>query len=256
MAEDSGAKNSGFAMLEVQATYRQGSFLLDASFRLKAPWAIIFGPSGTGKTTLLRILAGLIKIDQGAILLDGLILADAARGIHIRAGHRNIGLITQQPALFPHMSVQENVAFGLHNMNGKERDTRVAAMLELVQAQALSHRPARQLSGGEAQRVALARALVLKPRLLLLDEPFSALDGKLRQTIISDLTAWLAAHAIPAISVTHDVTEAFQTQAEILVLHEGRMTAQGPPDQVLAAERERLVAILSANRQRPALARE
>jgi ABC-type sulfate/molybdate transport systems ATPase subunit len=248
------ADDNGFAMLEVQATYRQGSFLLDAAFRLDSPWAIIFGPSGSGKTTLLRILAGLIRLKHGFARLDGLVLADASQGIHIHAGHRNIGLVTQQPALFPHMTVRENVAFGLRTFSRKEQDERVRTMLELVQAEGLSQRAARRLSGGEAQRVALARALAIKPRLLLLDEPFSAIDGKLRQTIISDLTAWLAAQDIPAISVTHDVTEAFQTKAEVLVFHEGRMIAQGPPDEVLALERERLVAILAANQPRQALA--
>ncbi len=243
-------------MLEVQATYRRGSFLLETAFRLESPWTVIFGPSGSGKTTLLRILAGLLMLERGSIRLDGNVLADTSCGIHIRAGHRSIGLVTQQPALFPHMSVQENVAFGLRDLDRKERETRVAAMLELVQAEVLSQRSARQLSGGEAQRVALARALVQRPRLLLLDEPFSALDGKLRGIILTDLTSWLAQHKIPAISVTHTVTEAFQTKAEVLIFREGKMIAQGPSEEVLAAERERLLSILSLNQQRPALVRE
>lgn len=242
-------------MLEVQARYRRGSFLLDAAFRIESPWSVIFGPSGSGKTTLLRILAGLLKLEEGFIHLDGQVIADASRDIHIRAGHRNIGLVTQHPALFPHMSVQENVAFGLQDFNRKERDARVASMLELVQAETLSQRSARQLSGGESQRVALARTLAQKPRFLLLDEPFSALDGKLRQTIITDLTSWLAQYRIPVISVTHTVTEAFQTRAEVLVFREGRMIAQGQPDKVLASERESLLSILSSPKQ-PALVPE
>lgn len=243
-------------MLEVEATYRRGSFLLDAAFQLDAPWAVIFGPSGSGKTTLLRILAGLLELNHGHIRLNGNLLADSSKRIHIRAGHRNIGLVTQQSALFPHMNVKENVAFGLRKLERKEREFQVSAMLELVQAEALARRSARQLSGGEAQRVALARALAQRPNLILLDEPFSALDGKLRQTIISDLTFWLAAHRIPAISVTHTLSEAFQTKAEVLVFHEGRIVAQGPSDEVLAAEREQLLSILLSSQQRPALVPE
>lgn len=231
-------------MLEVQATYRRTSFLLDVAFQLDSPWAVVFGPSGSGKTTLLRILAGLLELDHGYVRLNGQVLADSSKKVHIRAGHRNIGLVTQQPALFPHMTVQENVAFGLRNLDRRERETQVSAMLELVQAESLARRSARQLSGGEAQRVALARALAQKPSLMLLDEPFSALDGKLRQTIISDLTFWLTGHKIPAISVTHTIAEAFQTKAEVLVFHEGRIVAQGPSDQVLAAEREELLSVL------------
>lgn len=243
-------------MLEVQVKYRRESFQLDMAFQLDSPWAVIFGPSGSGKTTLLRILAGLLELDSGYIRLNDHLLADAAAGVHIRAGHRNIGLVTQQPALFPHMSVQENVAFGLRALDRRERDAQVALMLELVEAGNLAHRSVKQLSGGEAQRVALARALAPKPHLVLLDEPFSALDGKLRQTIISNLTAWLTEHSIPAISVTHTIAEAFQTRAEVLVCQEGKIVAQGPSDQVLAAERERLLTILLSSQQRLALAPE
>lgn len=239
-------------MLEIKGRYKRGAFRLEANFRIECPWAVVFGPSGSGKSTLLRLIAGLLELDSGVILLNGRALADTERGVHIRPGHRGISMVTQQPALFPHLSVTENVGFGLRDLARGEKETRIDDMLELVQGQALRHRSARELSGGEAQRVALARALAIQPQLLLLDEPFSALDGKLRQTVICNLSAWLEKKKIPAISVTHDAAEAFQTNAEVLVFQEGKMIAQGPSSIVLGKEKERLLSLLTTS-HKPAL---
>src|SRR6202008_4442643 len=126
---------------------------------LTSPWTGLFGPSGTGKSTILRILAGLIQPQNGKITMQNRVLLDMRQGIFIQAGRRRIGYVTQQPALFPHMTVRRNVAFGLHTLAPEERDQRVKEMLRLFRVEELSERLPKELSGGEYQRVALARAL-------------------------------------------------------------------------------------------------
>jgi ABC-type sulfate/molybdate transport systems ATPase subunit len=235
-------------MLEFSITARRGHFQLEVDCRMAAGWTVVFGPSGAGKSTLLRILSGLEKPDHGRIIFDGETLTDTASGNNVKPGRRRTALVAQHPALFPHLSVAANVAYGLANLNPGSRAARVREMLELAGAQQLAHRRPRDLSGGEAQRLALARSLAPMPRLLLLDEPFSALDGASSDSLLSRLQAWTSEHRVQTIMVTHDATDAFAAAEEVALLRDGRLAALGPATQALAKERERIVARLDGSR--------
>jgi ABC-type sulfate/molybdate transport systems ATPase subunit len=243
-------------VLEFALNARRGSFHLQVECALSAPLTVIFGPSGAGKTTLLRLLAGLDKSRpgepiEGRVLFGGAILADTAHGEWRAPGRRQIALITQQSALFPHLTASENVAYGLRGLNrgldGANRAVRVNEMLSFVGAAELASRHPRDLSGGQAQRIALARALATSPRLLLLDEPFSALDGAASDALLVRLQDWLRERNVQAVLATHDVSDALATGAEVLLLKEGRLAALGPAAEVLADERSRLLARLKPN---------
>ncbi len=228
-------------MLKFQLEARRGGFHLQLECAFASEWTVIFGPSGAGKSTLLRMLAGLDLPEQGVILLDGQTLTDTDRGLHLAPGKRRAALVAQEPALFPHLSVTANVAYGLAGLDGAARAERVEEMLALVGAGELAGRHPGDLSGGEAQRVALARALAPLPRLLLLDEPFSALDGAASDAMLERLQRWLREHRVQTVLVTHDATDAYATGAEVALLHEGRLAALGPAATALAVERERII---------------
>lgn len=238
-------------MLELAFNARRGSFHLEIECRFASDWTVIFGPSGSGKSTLLRLLAGLDRntsgaSSQGVVTLDGRILTDTVRHVWRKPGRRRTSLVAQQPSLFPHLSVEANVAYGLNNLDRAIRATRVAEMLELVDATDLvKHRP-QHLSGGQAQRVALARALAPGPRLLLLDEPFSALDGVASDALIVRLQEWARTNGVQTVLATHDATVAFSTGAEVALLREGRLESLGPATEVLQDERERIALRLMA----------
>jgi molybdate transport system ATP-binding protein len=231
-------------MLEFSLDSRRGGFHLRVECKLASPLTVIFGPSGSGKSTLLRLLAGLDRPDRGHINLDGDHLSNESRRTFIRPGLRHTGLVAQQPALFPHLSVAANVAFGLNALDSSVRSARVAEMLALVDAEHLVSRRPRGLSGGEAQRIALARTLAPLPRLLLLDEPFSALDGNASDALLARLQIWLQQHNIQTVMATHDAADAFATNAEVALMRDGRIAAIGPAPSVLASERERLISRL------------
>jgi iron(III) transport system ATP-binding protein len=182
---------------------------------------VLIGPSGCGKTTLLRAIAGLEKADAGRIGLGGEWVSQI--GQHVAPESRRIGMVFQDYALFPHLDVSGNIAFGLQNLKPKERNARVAEVLSLVGLEQAGHLFAHQLSGGQQQRVALARALAPKPRLLLLDEPFSNLDVELRERLAHELRGILKAAGATALFVTHDQLEAFAIGDVIGVMHEGRL---------------------------------
>jgi ABC-type sulfate/molybdate transport systems ATPase subunit len=156
-------------------------------------------------------------------------------------------LVAQQPALFPHLTVRDNVAFGIVALDGAARQSRVAEMLDLVDGADLASRWPRDLSGGEAQRIALARSLATMPRLLLLDEPLSALDGTASDALLSRLQAWTSEHKIQTVMATHDATDAFAPNAEVALLREGHLAGVGPAAEVLAPERERIVSRLEVS---------
>lgn len=228
-------------MLEFALDTRRGAFHLNVQCRFASDWTVIFGPSGAGKSTLLRLLAGLDRPDSGKISLDEHELTDTRRRLYVKPGARQTALVAQQPALFPHLNVKANVVYGLAELDRRSRDARVEEMLELVDAKSLTARRPGDLSGGEAQRVALARALARLPRLLLLDEPFSALDGAASDALILRLQAWLREHRIQTVMVTHDATDAYAIGAEVALLGEGRVAAMGPVETALSAERARIV---------------
>ena len=228
-------------MLEFSLDSRRGSFHLQAACRFASRWTVIFGPSGAGKSTLLRLFAGLDLPDRGRIELNGRLLTEVEQHIFIKPGQRQVALVAQQPALFPHLSVRANVGFGLVSLDATNRDARIAEMLALVDGTHLAHRSPRDLSGGEAQRIALARSLAPLPRLLLLDEPFSALDGKASDALLTRLQVWSDQHQIQTVMATHDATDAFATNSEVALLQEGRLAGLGPAPDVLASERDRIV---------------
>jgi ABC-type sulfate/molybdate transport systems ATPase subunit len=237
-------------MLSFALDSRRGSFHLQVECNFASDWTVIFGPSGAGKSTLLRLLAGLDhRVDHpktGNIILDGRALTETSTGLRVPPGDRQTSLVSQQPSLFPHLNAQANVAFGLRNLERAASARRVDEMLDLVGATDLAFRRPQDLSGGEAQRVALARALAPAPRLLLLDEPFSALDGVASDALLVRLQTWLRANHVQTVVATHDATDALATSAEVLLLRDGRQVALGPATEVLASERERIALRLKA----------
>jgi ABC-type sulfate/molybdate transport systems ATPase subunit len=228
-------------VVELEIETRRGAFQLEIACTLTAPWTVVFGPSGAGKSILLRLIAGLEKPDRGRISIHGEYVLDTYIRLNRKPGQRRVGLVAQQPALFPHLSAFANVTYGLTRMTRPEAWQRAQSMLELVGAEALADRSPRALSGGEAQRIALARALAPMPRLLLLDEPLSALDASARDQILARLQDWVQGERIQTILVTHDAADALVTEAQVATIQAGRLTGLGPARQVLAAERERLL---------------
>jgi ABC-type sulfate/molybdate transport systems ATPase subunit len=226
------------AVVDCSLDLRRRGFHLRITCRFASEWTVIFGPSGAGKSTLLRALAGL---ERGAARIT----VSGEEVANLLPGKRRMGFVTQQAALFPHLSVAANVAYGLHGMAREAREDCVREMLALVDGEHLVTRKAPELSGGEAQRVALARALAPRPRLLLLDEPFSALDGRASDALLARLQPWLHEHGVQVIQATHDATDAFLTGAEVALLQDGQLAAQGPALEVLQAERERLARSLN-----------
>jgi molybdate transport system ATP-binding protein len=227
--------------LQVDVEHRLGELSLRVSCALSAPWTVLFGPSGAGKTSLLRVIGGLTRPDRGRLVLHGRTLVETEKGVWVPPGQRAIGFVTQRPALFSHMNVTANVSFGLSGLDGRSCKERVGEMLELFQAGQLAKRMPGDLSGGEKQRVALARALAPGPRLLLLDEPFTGMDADLKVSILQQLTTWLTEREVPALYVSHDVAEAFQTAADVVVIDHGQIQAHGPAPLVLASRREQLL---------------
>ncbi|HXJ79834.1 MAG TPA: ABC transporter ATP-binding protein [Candidatus Methylomirabilis sp.] len=198
----------------------------------------LLGPSGCGKTTILRMIAGLVAPSAGDILIRGRRVNDVP--IH----QRNLGLVFQNLALFPHRTVVENVAYGLkfRRLTASERQARVRRALEVVRLPELGGRFPSQLSGGQQQRVALARAIVIGPDLLLLDEPLSSLDAGLREEMRVELKTIQRELGITTLFVTHDQAEALAMSDRIVVMHEGRKEQEGPPQEVYARPRSRFVA--------------
>lgn len=220
-------------------------FLLKAEFEAEAGITILFGQSGSGKSTLLNCIAGLIAPDVGRIALDTTVLFDSERRVNIRARKRSVGYLFQNLALFPHLTVEQNVQYGLAKAPAAVREKKVFTILESFRiAHLLTGKP-NELSGGERQRVALARSLVTDPKVLLLDEPLTALDASTKSEIIADLRAWNASHEIPIIYVTHAVREAFALGERVVVLDNGRVVAKGTPQEVLVAPRHEIIANLA-----------
>ncbi len=232
-------------MLAATLAKRLGGFALAATLEVEAGATLVLvGESGAGKTTLLRLLAGLAEPDEGRIVLGGRVWLDQAAGVSLPAWRREVGYLSQDYALFPHLSVRGNVGFGLHAQGLRRRvvDDRVDAVLDGLGLADLAARRPDQLSGGQRQRAALARVLVLEPRLLLLDEPLSALDLQTRRAVRGELRRTLAGLPCATVYVTHNPVEAIAFGNRIAVLEAGRITQVGAPDELLRRPRSPYIA--------------
>lgn len=212
------------------------------SFTAPAGVTMLFGPSGAGKTTLLECLAGLLRPDAGRIRVAGRKLFDSESRIDVPAAQRRIGYVFQTLALFPHMDVERNIAYGIGDLGADQRRERIHRVLEAFRIEHVRTRKPANVSGGERQRVALARALVTDPRVLLLDEPLSALDAGTKKAILDDLRAWNESHRIPILYVTHSREELFALGERVIALEQGRVVAEGEPQAVLDSPRREALA--------------
>jgi iron(III) transport system ATP-binding protein len=190
----------------------------------------VLGSSGAGKSTLMRLIAGFDAVASGSIVLDGVILSDSRATI--APEKRSIGIVPQDSALFPHLNVRQNIGFGLSGLARDAKEQRVNELLQLIRMEEFAGRMPEELSGGQVQRVALARALAPKPKLILLDEPFSALDAELRQQLREEVRQVLRAEGATAVMVTHDQEEALSLADKVAVLREGRIIQVGSPSEI------------------------
>ena len=192
----------------------------------------LLGPSGCGKTTTLRLIAGFESPDAGTIVIDGRTMADGSAGTMVPPEERGVGVVFQDYALFPHLTIHDNVGFGLRRLSRATRRDRVREILDLVGLAGLETRYPHELSGGQQQRVAVARALAPSPAVLLLDEPFSSLDADLRSQMRDDVEKILRSTGTTAVFVTHDQEEAFTIADAVGVLDGGRLEQLGPPEAI------------------------
>jgi molybdate transport system ATP-binding protein len=225
-------------VLNVHVVHRVHSGLqLDIGLRLGREIGVVFGPSGAGKTTLLRLIAGLTTPHAGQVELDGTTLFDTARRVNQPLRHRRIGMIFQDDCLFPHLNVGANIRFGLKRWPRDRAAARLVEVAALCGVEHLLERRPETLSGGERQRVGLARALAPRPRLLLCDEPVSALDLANRHALLERIRMVQRAEEIPMLYVTHSPAEAIALGSRLFLLHDGRIVADGRPLDVLSAAR-------------------
>lgn len=220
--------------IDIRIRKRFPGFTLDVAWACGAEIAVLFGCSGAGKSLTLRALAGLLRPDEGRIAVDGEVLFDSVERTDVAPQRRGLGYVSQDCALFPHMTAAGNIAFGLSRLPKRERAGRVAEMMAALRLEGLEDRRPAQLSGGQRQRVALARALAPRPRALLLDEPFSALDAPVRAELRELVRKVQAEYGIPVVMVTHDLYEAY-TVADTMVVYGGDGAVQvGTPCELFA----------------------
>jgi molybdate transport system ATP-binding protein len=214
-------------MLRVEVAKKLGEFTLEASFTSEGRVTGLFGASGAGKTSLINMIAGLVKPDRGTIALGGETLDDSATGLHVPPYRRRIGYVFQDARLFPHLDVSQNLDYG-RRMNGLDQDSvQQKRVIDLLDIGSLLDRRPGKLSGGERQRVAFGRALLSKPKLLLLDEPLGALDEERKREILPYLVRLRDEAGIPMVYVSHDAAELRQLATQIVMLKGGRITAFG-----------------------------
>ncbi len=229
--------------LSVRIAHRTSNgFALEAGFEAAPGFTMILGPSGGGKTTLLNCIAGFARPNAGRIALGARVLFDSDERIDMPVAARRLGYVFQNLALFPHLTVAQNVQYGIAKLPADERRARMMTMLESFRIAHLTARKPGEISGGERQRTALARSLVTNPEAILLDEPLAALDHATKSKILDDLRAWNASHEIPILYVTHSPDEAFALGERVVVLEGGRILAQGMPQYVLTTPRHETIA--------------
>ncbi|HTN83481.1 MAG TPA: ABC transporter ATP-binding protein [Sorangium sp.] len=241
----------GAESLRARVVARVGRLLLDAAIDTGGGTLALVGPNGAGKTSLLSVLLGVLPVERGRVEVGAAVLLDTARGLDVPVEERRIGYVPQDYALFPHLTVRENVAFAVRSAasgrGGAARAERVDAMLNELGVAAHAGRRTQALSGGEKQRVALARALSVSPRALLLDEPLAALDVHSRREVRAFLAGYLRALSIPTVVVTHDASDARLLGHRIAVLEAGRVTQTGTWDELAARPASRFVEELVAS---------
>ncbi|WP_088329158.1 ABC transporter ATP-binding protein [Lacimicrobium sp. SS2-24] len=229
------------ALQQISIAYQRQQVVKNFNLNLEAgEIGCLLGPSGCGKTSVLRAIAGFEPVQQGAISLHERQVSGAGR--HLAPENRRVGMVFQDFALFPHLTVAENIGFGLSKWSSSERQSRIAELLELVELTEYAQRYSHALSGGQQQRVALARAMAPRPDILLLDEPFSSLDSELRESLAGQVRAILKHERITALMVTHDRIEAFAMADKLGVMSSGRMLQWGTPDQLYHFPDNKLVA--------------
>jgi len=221
--------------LHVRVRKRLSRFELSAAFAAASGVTVIVGTSGAGKTTILRSIAGLCDPEEGRIAVGDRVLFDSSQGIKLEPARRSVAFVFQDLALFPHLSVQDNVMYGLRRLDVQERQQRMNEILEAFQIAHLWGRSPREISGGEQQRVALARSLVTEPDVPLLDEPLSSLDQRTKVRIIEDLQRWNHRRRIPILYVTHDYGELLAMGDRAIAVEHGRIVAEGLPLDVVPA---------------------
>jgi molybdate transport system ATP-binding protein len=207
-------------------------FALDTTFTAAEGVTVLFGPSGSGKTSTLRAIAGILEPDSGLISVNGKVYFDSVRKLNVPIRERRVGFVFQDYLLFPHMTAEQNVAYGVHNGSKKARRDAARAMISLLGISEASDRRPRELSGGEQQRVALARALASEPEVLLLDEPLSAVDASTRSRLLEELAGIQRRTRIPFLYVTHSPADAVRAGDAALVMERGRIVQQGKPLEV------------------------
>jgi iron(III) transport system ATP-binding protein len=241
-----GSRSQGLVVDRLVKRYGAVTAVDDVSFSV-APGQFIslLGPSGCGKTTTLRCIAGFERADRGTISIDGEIVTDAAANLFVPPNKRNFGMVFQSYAIWPHMTVLDNVGYPLRVQNRYPRKAireRVLEKLATVGLAGLENRYPAQLSGGQQQRVAVARALIMEPKVLLFDEPLSNLDAKLRERMRFELVEIQGKLGIPAVYVTHDQAEAMVMSSRVIVMEGGHIAQEGPPEHIYANPKSRFVA--------------
>ena len=229
-------------MIDLSISKRLGNFKLNISFITRDELLVLFGPSGSGKTLTLQAIAGFLKPDSGYIRIEDITYFDSEMGIDLPINKRGVGYVLQEYALFPHLTVYENIAFGIHKKPTEKIKGRVEEMLGLLRIDDIKDLYPNEISGGQKQRVAIARALAVEPSILLLDEPLAALDYPVRSKLRTDLLSIHKRYTIPTIFVTHDVEEAFILGGRIAVLNEGGIEQIGTKEEVFYRPRTRKVA--------------
>ncbi|MGH9943808.1 MAG: molybdenum ABC transporter ATP-binding protein, partial [Pyrinomonadaceae bacterium] len=225
------------------ARRRGDAFVLEVAFDAPRDCVtILFGPSGSGKTTLLRLVAGILKPDLGSIRLSERALFDSDERINLSIQQRRVGFVFQDYALFPHLTAEQNVAFGIPRADGRARRERARELLSLFRLEHAAERRPAGLSGGEQQRVALARALGSEPAVMLLDEPLAAVDEATRRELLAEVASAQERARIPFLYVTHNPAEAVRLGARLVVLHEGHVAQQGTPLEIFSRPRSAPVA--------------
>lgn len=228
--------------LKKQFPSRSGGFSIDIGLSAEENMTVLFGPSGAGKSLLLNLLSGIVRPDEGFVRIEDREVFNSAAGINVPIRDRKIGYLFQDYALFPHMTVFENIAYGINSLPKNKSKTKVEELLELMRLGGLEHRFPKELSGGQKQRTALARTLAAEPRILLLDEPFSALDYQVREKLRADLLMIHQKYPITTFFVTHDLEEAFVMGDNIAIINNGRLEQFGAREEVFYKPKTKNVA--------------